>query len=165
MHIDMRSFRDAGRSELRDHNGRHPEIIARMVAHHKFSRWLANLHREFVTVLSEWGSRHAYTATMFMIVFCRSGRHRAVAASEILKHVAAHVELLQCLPTVHCSLDPLYCLCTSCMSNRPNCQSVRKSMLRSVDLWSRLEIRRQVDLDAAPCPPITEQDGRLIGDN
>ena len=142
MHIDTRSIRDPRLSELRDHNGRHPEIIARMVAHHKFPRWLANVHREFVTVLNEWGSRHAAQPTMSVIIYWHSGRHRAVAASEILKHVAAHVVSLKCLPTVHCSLDERKCRCQNCVPNRPNCRSVTESMMKAIDTWNLLDIER-----------------------
>ena len=141
IHIDAREFRDPSH-DLRYHNGMHPEIIARMVAHQHFPHWLANVHHEFVTVLSEWGSRHAAQPTMSVIIYCRSGRHRAVAASEILKHVAAHVVGLECLPTVHCSLDERTCRCQSCVPNRPNCRSVTESMMKAIDIWNLLEIEQ-----------------------
>ena len=139
MHFDMRSFHDPRRSELQDHLGRHPEIIARLVADRNFPRWLAYVRREFVSVLREWGSRVAATATMSVIVFCRSGRHRSVAGSEILRHVASHVEFFECLPTVHCSLDGRFadCCCPKCRPNRLHCESVRNSMMTAVDLWCR----------------------------
>ena len=123
LQVDARVFRDPS-GEFRDHNGRHPGIIAKMVASRRFPEWMANAHRELSTVLSAWGGRRAYEPIMFVLVFCRSGRHRAVAASEILKQVAEDVESFRCLPTVHLSLALDYCRCTSCVPNHPGRQSI-----------------------------------------
>ena len=110
LYIDARSF-DDHKQYMRHHNGRHPEIISRTVTHRRCYCWLAEVRHLFLEVLSEWGSYLAYEPTMTVIIYCRSGRHRAVATSEILTSVVANMRLLKCLPIVHCSLDEDKCQC------------------------------------------------------
>ena len=88
IHLDARVFSDPDKGDLGRHAGRHREIIARIVAHEEFGRWMRNAHRTFAKVFRNWSGGPIILA----VVFYRSGRHRGVAASEILKGVLSHVE-------------------------------------------------------------------------
>ena len=118
LQIDARVFGDPSR-DLRAHCGRHPGIIARMVHHQAFGGWLTGVFYDFAAILGQWGKSVPYQDIMFVLVYCRSGKHRAVAASEILSHVVMSVESMECLPAIHCTLRPHYCHCLDCRPDRP----------------------------------------------
>ena len=134
MQLDARVFRDPSR-ELCGHCGRHPDIIARLVHHSSFPTWLAAAKKEFTGLLGDWGGRRAYRSTICVLVFCRSGRHRSVAASEVLAHVAQHVLGMRCWPIEHLSLRADHCVCAVCARDRPRCDSLTRTMITAVAAW------------------------------
>ena len=68
------------------------------------------------------------------VVFCRSGRHRGVAAAAILEHVISHVDGWEFLPTIHMSIDVDRegCRCKNCRLDREICESIRSSIALAV---------------------------------
>ena len=126
IHLDARIFSDPAKDDLKGHTGRHPEIIARIVAHPAFGWWIHNAHRRFIEASTNWSGGTILPA----VVFCRSGRHRAVAASEILKGVLACVEGWEFAPTIHMTIDVerAGCTCAKCQGGRPICDSILSSL-------------------------------------
>ena len=96
----------------RDHTGRHQGIIARMVAHTAWAGWLRDAHRKLKEVMRNWTG----SPIIPVVVFCRSGRHRSVAASELLKGAVQQVEKWEFLPSLHISIDMEHagCCCKNC---------------------------------------------------
>ena len=72
------------------------------------------------------------------VVYCRSGRHRSVAASEILKEVLSLVEGWKFAPTIHMSIDidDEGCRCECCEPDRPICESIKFSIASAVSVLS-----------------------------
>lgn len=105
--VDTRCFRDPGAGALRAHDGHHPEILLRMSRHEFFTAWLQMLKRNVMVTLAA----SAGQAIVIAAVFCRSGRHRSVAAASILLHLACASGVC-CLPPKHLSLKP--CGCGEC---------------------------------------------------
>ena len=136
IHLDARVFSDPAKDDLKRHTGRHREIIARMVAHPEFAWWIHNDHRTFIQASTNWSSG----AILPAVVFCRSGRHRAVAASEILRGVLDWVEGWAFAPTIHMSIDVerAGCTCAKCHRGRLICDSIQSSIASAVAV---LEIR------------------------
>ena len=136
IHLDARVFSDPAKDDLKRHTGRHREIIARMVAHPEFAWWIHNAHRTFIQASTNWSSGTILPA----VVFCRSGRHRAVAASEILRGVLAWVEGWEFAPTIHMTIDVerAGCTCAKCHRDRLICDSIQSSLASAVAV---LEIR------------------------
>ena len=135
---------------LQPHTGRHPEIIARMVSHPAFGWWIQNAHRTFIEVFINWSNGTIVPA----VVFCRSGRHGAVAASEILKGVSAWVEGWEFAPTIHMSIDieRAGCTCRKCHSNRLICESIQSSITSAVAvLQSRESLRGSHSQRSSAC--------------
>ena len=127
-------FSDPDKGHLRRHTGRHHEIIARMVAHKMFGSWVRNAHRTLAKVFINWGGGPILPA----VVYCRSGRHRSVAASEILKEVLSLVEGWKFAPTIHVSIDieGEGCRCKSCKPDRQICESIQSSIASAVSALS-----------------------------
>ena len=125
IHLDARIFSDPAKDDLKGHTGRHPEIIARMVTHPAFGWWIHNAHRTFIEASTNWSGG----TILLAVVFCRSGRHRAVAASEILKGVLACVEGWEFAPTTHMTIDVerAGCTCAKCHRDRLTFDSILSS--------------------------------------
>lgn len=107
---DMRSFRDPDKHliNIRKHDGHHPVIIKRMIAHHLFNDWLREV-RHTLSPLQTLSSR--YPSRLRISLWCRRGRHRSVAAAIMLSYVLE--KALCCLVTVkHLSLQR--CGCAEC---------------------------------------------------
>ena len=109
-----------------------------MVASRHFPAWLASVRHWLVTILSGWGGRYAYEPVLSVLVFRRSGRHRAVAASEILKDVAEQVEGLHCLPIINARCDDSLCRCARCSPNRFKSDRTNASVATVADIWRGL---------------------------
>ena len=92
---DTRMFHDPAASELRRHTGKHPEILWRMCNHRCFSDWFLHV-RHGVYERFDRGEH-----LVCLALFCKSGRHRSVAAAEFAEH-AAHKEGWSC-DVVHLS--------------------------------------------------------------
>ena len=114
---DARCFNDPRSGNLKYHIGTHPEIMARLVGHKTFSRWMKRTRRRLFQAIS-LRIRHGADpdSQTLACIFCRSGKHLAVAASEVLKHLVRSLDGLVCLPTIHLS---------SAMQNPCNCSACR----------------------------------------
>ena len=130
IHIDARVFSDAAGTDLRRHTGRHRGIIARMVAHPAFGSRIQNAHRTFSRIFINWSG----STVLPEVVFCRSGKHRAVAASEILKGVLGRMEGREFAPTIHISIDVerAGCTCRKCHPDRLICGSIQSSIASAI---------------------------------
>ena len=134
VHLDARVFSVPDKGHLGRHIGRHHEIIARVVAHKMFGSWMRNAHRTLAKIFNNWGGGPISLA----VVFCRSGRHRGVAASDILKGVLSRVEGWKFAPTIHMSIDidDEGCRCECCEPDRPICENIRFSIASAVSVLS-----------------------------
>ena len=138
IYLDARVFSDP--DGARDHTGRHRDIIARMVDHQNFRSWMRNAHRTLKRVFRNWTGGPIVP----VVVFCRSGRHRSVAASELLKGALLRVEGWRFAPTKHMTIDidREGCLCEDCKPDREICESIEKSIALAV---SALDLRDTCD--------------------
>jgi len=136
--LDARVFSDP--DGARDHTGRHRDIIARMVDHQNFRSWMRNAHRTLKRVFRNWTGGPIVP----VVVFCRSGRHRSVAASELLEGALLRVEGWRFAPTKHITIDidREGCLCEDCKPDREICESIEKSIALAV---SALDLRHTCD--------------------
>ena len=128
IYLDARVFSDPDGD--RNHTGRHHSIIARMVAHKAWVGWLRAAHRKLKEVIRNWTGG----PTIPVVVFCRSGRHRSVAASEFLKGAFWHVEGWEFPPSIHISIDmeDAGCRCKNCSPSREICESIQSSIALAV---------------------------------
>eukprot|EP00930_Biecheleria_cincta_P036495 TRINITY_DN25018_c0_g1_i1.p1 TRINITY_DN25018_c0_g1~~TRINITY_DN25018_c0_g1_i1.p1 ORF type:complete len:380 (-),score=58.17 TRINITY_DN25018_c0_g1_i1:49-1188(-) len=108
---DMRDFRDPGAGELRYHDGRHHEIIRRMMQHQKFTEWLEWMKAKVSFLVR--GATCAGRSTIRIALFCKSGQHRAVAGATILDYVL-YFEGFTNVQVDHKALAP--CTCRACDS-------------------------------------------------
>ena len=127
--LDARVFSDP--DGARDHTGRHRDIIARMVGHQNFRSWMRNAHRTLKRVFRNWTGGPIVP----VVVFCRSGRHRSVAASELLKGTCSQVEGWEFVPSLHISIDidDRGCPCKNCRHDREICDNIRSSIALAVE--------------------------------
>ena len=140
IYLDARVLTDPDKGDLRDHNGRHHGIIARMVA---LKAWGDSLRHAHVTL--ERVLRNCEGGPILpVVVFCRSGRHRSVAASELLEGALLRVEGWRFAPTKHITIDIDRggCLCEDCKPDREICESIEKSIALAV---SALDLRDTCD--------------------
>ena len=128
IYLDARVFSDPDGD--RNHTGRHHSIIARMVAHKAWAGWLRAAHRKLKEVFRNWNGGPIIP----VVVFCRSGRHRSVAASELLKGAFRHVEGWEFLPSIHISIDmeDAGCCCKNCRPSREICESIQSSIALAI---------------------------------
>ena len=128
IYLDARVFSDPDGD--RDHTGRHHCIIARMVAHTAWAGWLRAAHRKLKEVFRNWIGGPIIP----VVVFCPSGRHRSVAASELLISVFCHVEGWEFLQSIHISIDmeDAGCCCKNCRPFREICESIQSSIALAV---------------------------------
>ena len=128
IYLDARVFSDPDGD--RDHTGRHQSIIARMAAHTAWTGWLRAAHCKLKYVLRNWNGGPIIP----VVVFCRSGRHRSVAASELLKGAFWHVEGWEFLPSIHISIDmeDAGCRCKNCRPSREICEIIQSSIALAV---------------------------------
>ena len=135
--LDARCFNDPNAGELNRHIGRHPEIITRLIDHGAFEKWLAHAGQRLSDAIYERaGAGIQYP--LLVLVFCRSGRHRAIAATEVLEYVAERIEMLQCLPTIHLGLEYFrargadHCKCSACWENTDEERDAERKLYASV---------------------------------
>ena len=83
--IDTRSFDDPNRNCGLGHTGHHPDIISRVVRHHTFRDWLAGVQRQIFAAST--GCEVKANADLGVALYCKSGKHRSVASSFILKYI------------------------------------------------------------------------------
>ena len=111
--LDARCFRDPGAEELIDHTGMHPVIISRLVAAKEFPLW-AGAARGQILEAVRGRERDRLRGPVTVLVFCRSGKHRAVAAAAIIKHASITVDGLNCLPVIHLGRSRCSLRCVAC---------------------------------------------------
>jgi len=90
--VDARAFPDPDCLSLRGHTGCHHEIIARLVRHQNFRRWLAKLKADFdrsaaAARASAQGAGWGNLADLGVALYCKSGKHRSVAGAIIMRHI------------------------------------------------------------------------------
>lgn len=127
--VDARPFPDpaAMANGMTRHTGHHPSIIGRICRHKNFRSWLQRVKDSWNDVLDTVDRAGASTSTtatrssrsspgatsastrstplkrvVTLATYCRSGKHRSVATSEIFQHIF-QAEGLRCRPTVHLS--------------------------------------------------------------
>ena len=76
--LDARVLSD--RDADRRHTGRHCDVIAKMVEHREWGGWWRDAHRKSNETFGNWERG----PILPIVVFCRPGLHRSVAASELL---------------------------------------------------------------------------------
>ncbi len=82
--ISAELFHDPGADRsITFHTGHHGEIIRRLVADQRFPRWLHDAVEQV-----SWGAWQAArtNAALVIGVYCKSGKHRSVAATAVLQH-------------------------------------------------------------------------------
>mmetsp|Transcript_1373 Transcript_1373/g.2586 ORF Transcript_1373/g.2586 Transcript_1373/m.2586 type:complete len:435 (+) Transcript_1373:41-1345(+) len=131
--IDMRRFRDPNATAaLKEHDGHNITIIERMVNHARFIGWLSWLKKELQDKLTE--AEKAGRTEVRVVMFCRSGQHRALAGSVILRHLAHKLGLL-CEQPQH--MTARRCRCFNCRGDSPKLMDILNSV------WERFR--------SAPC--------------
>ena len=150
IYLDARVFTDPDKGDLRDHNGRHHRIIAGMVGHPAWGDWLRHAHVTLERVCRNWSSATGETM-LPVVVFCRSGRHRSVAAAEILKYAFVRLKWYKFAPTMHITIDEegAGCRCPECERHRPVGESIDRSVASAVALLRRIALEEFVALQAA----------------
>lgn len=148
--LDARCFGDPDAGPLKHHIGTHPFIIERLVNSDHFAPWLRSAKRHFQRIRRRLASSATSRAAkldgdaaleergLTVLVFCRSGRHRAVAAATVLRHVVAEHEGMRCPEPMHlCLLKLGGCRCHYCRGWRG--ADARDAALRkAADLWVQL---------------------------
>ncbi len=81
--IDCRGFADASAGN-RWHLGFEPQKVVDFVTSQQFLAWVTNLHAVLLQGLQQAHARKSQVAVVF---YCRSGCHRSVAASVVLRHI------------------------------------------------------------------------------
>ena len=78
-----------------------------------FPRWLNDACDKFRIAIQRANPTTARLVTT--LVYCNAGRHRSVAAAEVIKHSVETVECLRTLPTVHPSarFNRGHCACNA----------------------------------------------------
>jgi len=122
--IDMRCFRDPHASaELKEHDGHNIIIIDRMVNHRDFPAWLSWLKEHLYDHLSM--AEEERRPEVKVVMFCRSGQHRAVAGSVILSFLA-HKLGLSCGVPHHMTIRR--CTCLRCRGNSQELSNILNSV-------------------------------------
>jgi len=135
LQVDVRRFRDPAVGPLVEHDGRHPEIMTRLVQHRDFPDFIARVRGLIVRKLSELGvgkspSDGADEVTLRFAFYCNAGRHRSVAGAYLLAHIAQAVGFGK-VTLRHASL--VKCGCTMCQGGGP---SVVAAKARALELWN-----------------------------
>jgi hypothetical protein len=89
--VDARVFWDpAGNT---NHIGLHRDVIHGVVTHRMFATWLSGVVRHIATAVQEAVSRGASSTGLkcTVAVYCKSGRHRSVAAAHLVAACIAAV--------------------------------------------------------------------------
>ena len=88
---DARDVHDPDGHRLRDHTGHRHQIISRIISDRRFYRWLFGMHRKFYKArddkLMNNEGRGEGPIHITVAVYCRSGKHRSVAAAMVLRHI------------------------------------------------------------------------------
>lgn len=93
--VDARRFPDPDAMVLTRHTGVHHAIIARLVRHRNFPRWLGDVKRRLLALAigRSSGLRGAGagafvdSAPLRVAIYCKAGKHRSVAGAMILWYV------------------------------------------------------------------------------
>lgn len=104
---------DACEKGLNIHTGRHPRIIGALVDSDDFLRWIQEAMQK-ISAEKEKAIASGNVFSLSVVVFCKSGKHRSVAACIVLRHIL-------CMGGVYPFLriqDPID---LSCREWGPNC--------------------------------------------
>jgi len=155
-HLDARCFWDPHAGSLKRHVGTHPMILQRLVLGTRFKQWLMLAKRLLLehkshaiqAASSRDGSQDTDVSQtnrdpcLTVMVFCKSGKHRAIAASTILRHLAATRGGLDCLPPINLSLQKWGgCECDAC-SGQSGQEVVQSALRQAEEIWNQLPFCR-----------------------
>ena len=126
MRLDARNFHDPDPGPLRDHSGLHPDIVERLVGCDIFPQWLEDARDNISIAIQR--ARDTTARLVTILVYCNAGRHRSVAAAEVIKHSVETVEGLRTLPTVHLSarFNRGHCACRACSPGQHGFHDARR---------------------------------------
>ena len=81
--FDARDFPDPNSWALCQlgHSGRHYKIVANLICHPNFAKWLKDVKKDFQDELEKTAG------DISVAIYCRRGKHRSVAATVILRHI------------------------------------------------------------------------------
>jgi len=103
--VDARDFPDPEAMHLVRHTGQHHDIITRICRHRNFPKWLGSVRSRLGAAAAASAARGAAgpaAPLLTIAVYCRSGKHRSVAAALILQHVLRR-EGYECKDPTHLS--------------------------------------------------------------
>jgi len=142
--VDVRAFPDPDCLSLRGHTGYHHEIIARLVRHQNFRRWLAKLKADFdrsasAARASAQGAGGWHLADLGVALYCKSGKHRSVAGAIIMRHILLE-EGWSCPDMRHLSqnLWGRRCCGGLCEECRKPPASLQESLAWAYEVWKTL---------------------------
>ena len=119
VHANCRRFYDPAAARLRGHSGRHPENVARFVGNALLPGWVATMRQRLADAGAGRHSIGSRESIVVVLLYCRSGRHRAVSASRIVSYDLETVEGIAFFPTRHLTDEGTtrvggHCDCAAC---------------------------------------------------
>ena len=134
--LDVRIFADPRAGPLKNHDGHHSDIIGRLCQHRCFEDWLAEVKR----LIQDRAAAAARIGQgeIAVVSFCKSGTHRAVAATLILSHVLYDSGLLGPQPLRHTSIRRCGCpRCRGASADLPG-PGAREALAFALGMWRGL---------------------------
>jgi len=134
LNLDLRHFRDPAAGVLKDHNGYHPEIMARLVEHEQFIGFVKRVRWQFEEAVDAERKQVADGAAPQIRIglYCNAGRHRSVAFGLMLKHVLDQEACAQ-VQLKHLTITP--CDCIHCRGLGNNEEDRRWALRTARDNW------------------------------
>jgi len=137
--IDARQFPQQEEKPLTKHTGNHPEVIKQLVHHRNFDKWLPWVKRKFTKSMIDWfqqeDKQHGADRRQFIVVmYCKSGQHRSVAASEILRHIFLETGWA-CLKTRHLALVHNGSWSEACWDSGQRPPDCQEALSLALKLW------------------------------
>mmetsp|Transcript_103205 Transcript_103205/g.199975 ORF Transcript_103205/g.199975 Transcript_103205/m.199975 type:complete len:289 (-) Transcript_103205:985-1851(-) len=134
--VDARCFPDPEAMQYCKHTGHHYGIITRICQHRNFGRWLNSVRArigEAAAVSAARGDAGPAGPSLTIGVYCRSGKHRSVAAAIILQHVLCR-DGWDCRDPRHLSAPRWSSCCKGqCSECRNPSQEVQKQLQDTLD--------------------------------
>jgi hypothetical protein len=130
--LDARCFPDPEALKYCKHSGHHHGIITRICQHRNFSRWLGDVRKRLGAAAAASAARGAAgpaAPLLTIAVYCRSGKHRSVAAALILQHVLRR-EGWVCRDPQHLS-EPRWSSC--CKGQCVECKNPPQELQNTLD--------------------------------
>ena len=117
MYMDAREFHDPNYGKLKSHVGLHPEIMRRLTNHDGWADWFEEAKEGIAEAMAD-----ANGDPILVVIMCKSGRHRSVAAGEIivywLEYIQAHTVRVVHIGLWHFGNQHRTCRCEACLVDR-----------------------------------------------